>query len=86
MTYGIGAYEDHPVRSDWEGDRNEFQKDVADTRTFTAVRKLEEGKDYEEFNYCEHYNEDDIGLNYRKKRTMLVKVFNLQKIEKGFGV
>ncbi len=87
VEYGIGSFDDHKIRSKWEGDRNEFQKDVADTRTYNAVRKMEEDKDsgYEDFKYYDHYNEDDIGLYHRKTRTMLVKVSNFQKIEKGFG-
>ena len=85
VEYGIGAYEEHAIRTNWEDDRNEFQLDVADARQTNAVKKLEQDEDYENFNYEDHYDEDDIGLYHRKKRTMLVKVSNFQKIEKGFG-
>ena len=47
--------------------------------------ELETSSQYEDFKWYEYFGEDDFNLYDRGRRTTLVKVSNLQKIEKGFG-
>ena len=71
---------------EWKEDKSSFISDVADARGFDAVSQLEEESDaYENFDWSEHFAEDDFNLYDRCKRTTLVKVSNFQKVEKGFG-
>ena len=86
VEYKVSASDNHPIRGEWKEDKSSFIKDVADARGFDAVSQLEEESDaYENFDWSEHFAEDDFNLYDRCKRTTLVKVSNFQKVEKGFG-
>ena len=58
---------------------------VADGRNWKELESIEKKEEFNNFETEEYYNLDDFYPDNRGRRTMLVKVSNLQKIEKGFG-
>ena len=86
VEYKVSAPETHPVRTEWKEDKSSFIKGIADARRWDVFDELETSSQYEDFKWYEYsFGEDDFNLYDRGRRTTLVKVSNLQKIEKGFG-
>ena len=85
VEYKVSADEPHPVRTEWKDDKSSVIKGVADARNYELFNELETSSQYEDFKWYEYFGEDDFNLYDRGRRTTLVKVSNLQKIEKGFG-
>ena len=85
VQYKVAAFDEHKFQSDWSDDRSPHMGAVADGRNWKELESIEKKEEFNNFETEEYYNLDDFYPDNRGRRTMLVKVSNLQKIEKGFG-
>ena len=87
IPYKIASYDPIKFQSKWNDDKS-VAVQVTQSQDKFRPDEIENSEEFEKFDgeqILEHIPESEIYLRDRGRRTMLVKVSNLQKIEKGFG-